>query len=322
MRKSLKIEEPDYILISTLFKEIGEELRLSFVNEKEEFQSTKILNQRVGSFSCVLSSCGLNSRGKLYVISKEEIQNLKGIPPQDFESKIDAVDWSQLGGIVITEGIRGELPLLLERLSSRVPILCSDVPITNFWSTLNSYLSFKFSPFALLHGSAAEVFGEGVLITGPSGSGKSEIVLELMRRGHSFVADDLIKVISFPFGTLTLTSGTPERKFRYFLELRGAGIIDLLMTYGPGRVRDKTTLSVVVELMEGNDKSRNERGMLEKGELLQKKVNFVRLPVKEKALTVSTIETIVLTIKLRKFGFNTKSIIDSVLGGKGDKEIK
>lgn len=113
------------------------------------------------------------------------------------------------------------------------------------------------------HGVLADVFGVGVLILGRSGAGKSETALELIRRGHRLVADDLVELSRTGRGVVTGRAPTPLRRL---LEVRGLGIVDVRALFGPGAVRERITVSLVVQLEAVASAAQNSGGLSDGGE--------------------------------------------------------
>ncbi|MCL2755184.1 MAG: HPr(Ser) kinase/phosphatase, partial [Oscillospiraceae bacterium] len=112
-------------------------------------------------------------------------------------------------------------------------------------SKIIAFLNLKLAPRITRHGAFIEVYGEGMLITGDSGSGKSETTIELIKRGHRFIADDAVEIRKT--SNITLVGSSPDN-IRHFLELRGIGIINVRQLFGIGAVKLAEKINMVVEL--------------------------------------------------------------------------
>lgn len=127
-----------------------------------------------------------------------------------------------------------------------IPLLCTPLETADFIGELHSYLEDRLALCTYVHGVLVDVYGLGVLIEGKSGVGKSECALELLKRGHFFVADDLVRLKRLPGEVLT---GSPaKREFGAYMEVRGLGVIDVNSLFGIGSAMDKTRVELAVTL--------------------------------------------------------------------------
>ena len=109
-----------------------------------------------------------------------------------------------------------------------IPVLKTDTPTTRFSGMLTNYLSGRLAPMTAVHGVLVDVYGIGVLITGNSGVGKSEMALELVKRGHRLVADDLVEIRQVAKNVLI---GNAPKLLEHMLEIRGVGIVDMMTLF-------------------------------------------------------------------------------------------
>jgi HPr kinase/phosphorylase len=168
---------------------------------------------------------------------------------------------------------------------------------------LADFLDDQFSPQIVVHGSLVDVYGAGVLLTGPSGIGKSEIALDLIERGHRLVADDVVMVTRKGEGIL-MGAGTDLVK--HFMEIRGLGLIDVRSMFGIRAIRYQKRVEIVVELEEwkpGQDYTRTGLDEISMT-LLDVDIPLVKLPIfPGKNVTVIT-EVISLNYLLRHYGYD------------------
>lgn len=158
--------------------------------------------------------------------------------------------------VFITKGLEAVPPLLALATKAQIPIYRSPLKTAEVYRRVKPVLEELFAPSSTLHGSLADVFGVGLLFTGRSGIGKSEIVLDLVERGHRLVADDL--VVCHRRGN-ELLIGRGHELQRHFMEIRGIGLIDVRSVFGIRSVRQQKRIEVVVQLEEWTEDAPVER---------------------------------------------------------------
>ena len=155
------------------------------------------------------------------------------------------------------------------------------------------------------HGVFVEVYGEGILILGDSGIGKSETAIELIKRGHRLIADDAVEIRKVSAKTLT---GTAPEVIRHYVELRGIGIIDVCRIFGMGAVKDVEKIDMIVNLenwVEGKTYSRIGTEEDEYLDILGIKVPAVTIPVKPGRNLAVIIEIAAMNSRQKRMGYNT-----------------
>ena len=170
-------------------------------------------------------------------------------------------------------------------------------------SSASYYLSEQLAPIFVQHGELVEVYGEGVLIIGDSGVGKSEVALELLSRGHRLIADDLVEIRKINKKTI---SGMSPANIRHFIEVRGIGIIDAKTLFGIGAVKIRQKIHMVIKLENWNpDKAYNILGLEEeKMDFLGVKIPFLTVPVKPGRNVAMIVEVAARNNRLKKYGYN------------------
>lgn len=158
--------------------------------------------------------------------------------------------------VFVTKGLALPEPIAELAAAAGVPVVRTPMKTSEFYRRLNPVLESEFAPSATIHGSLADVYGVGLLVTGPSGIGKSECVLDLVERGHRLVADDL--VIATRRGT-DLVIGRGHEMARHHMEIRGIGIIDIPSLFGIRAVRQQKRIEVVVRLEPWNQDAHVDR---------------------------------------------------------------
>ena len=184
-----------------------------------------------------------------------------------------------------------------------IPLLCTDENTSEFMAALIAYLNVQLAPTISIHGVLVDVFGEGVLIMGESGIGKSEAALELIKRGHRLVSDDVVEISRVSDVTLV---GTAPDITRHFIELRGIGIIDVKTLFGVESVKNTQSIDLVIKLEEWNkDKEYDRLGLEEEYiELLGNKVVCHSLPIRPGRNLAIIVETAAVNHRQKKMGYN------------------
>lgn len=210
--------------------------------------------------------------------------------------------------IIVTKGL--ELPenFITEAEKSSVPVMRTKWQTTLFIHTLTEILDYYFAPRSTSHGSLVDVYGVGLFFSGDSGIGKSEIVLDLVERGHRLVADDFVEIIKK--GDMVIGRG--REHLRHFMEIRGVGIINIMDVFGIRAIRIQKRIEVVVKLREWDPtRDWDRHGLDEKTtEILGTKVTQLVVPIfPGKNITVIA-ETIALNHMLKIYGFNAAKKLD------------
>ncbi|CAF0760593.1 unnamed protein product [Didymodactylos carnosus] len=187
-----------------------------------------------------------------------------------------------------------------------IPLLRSEtMSSSDLQTTIGSFLAEELMPFNMIHGVLLEMSGEGILIQGPSGIGKSEIALELMKKGHMLIGDDAIAVGRISQRLL----GKADAIVRNFMEVRGLGILNVSRMFGIDRIKRSTYISACVELIKtDNDKHVDfERVGSEQQMMMIEgvKVPYYRFPVSPGRKVADLIEAAVIDLKLRREGHNS-----------------
>ena len=206
--------------------------------------------------------------------------------------------------VIFARGLRPEAELLNICSEEGVPVLVSDKATTDLAAGIIGWLKDRMAPSIMVHGVFVDVFGEGVLIRGESGIGKSEVALELIRRGHRLVADDAV-VLRRP--TDDLVEGTSAELTRFFLELRGIGIINVEEMYGVESVRRKKNLDMIIDMVVWNDDTEafDRIGLYTDHEdVLGVSVPKYRVPVKPGRNIAVIVEGAAVNNRARKMGYN------------------
>ena len=193
--------------------------------------------------------------------------------------------------------------MLVMAAAHHIPIYSSKKETTQFELDLLAYLRNALAPRETRHGVLVNVFGTGLMITGNSGVGKSEAALELIKRGHQLVADDVVDIRRVDEGRLI---GESPELVRHFMEIRGVGIIDISTMYGVGAIMRSKTINMVVHLeMWQADKEYDRLGMTDNYiEILGVKLPYLLLPIHPGRNLAVVLEVAARNLRLKQMGYN------------------
>ncbi len=251
---------------------------------------------------------------RLIVIGLSEYEYLRSFSATERKNKLRKLfSFGDIPGIILCR----DLPLMPELIEQArkngCPIFRSSKPTTSVVNELTIYLNRVLAPTVRLHGVLMEVFGVGVLLTGHSGVGKSEVAMELIKRGHRLVADDNVIVKNVAMELM----GTAPESIRYFMELRGIGIINVKSMYGSGSVLHEKSVDLVIEMEEWKeDMSFDRLGTTDQyEEILGKKVSKYTVPVRPGRNLAIIIEVAARNYRLKMMGYDaTKELIARTIG--------
>jgi HPr kinase/phosphorylase len=206
--------------------------------------------------------------------------------------------YAQLGmpAVIVADGLQISSEAIGIAQSYGIPILRTSEPATEFGNELAWYLALELAPRVLMHAGLVDVAGEGVLIVGEPGIGKSETALELIRRGHRLIADDTVEVRRPTEHDLI---GRAPGRVRSFMEVKGIGIVNLRLMYGIGSVKATGDLSLVVSLR-WIDGVRDFTQQPDRMDILGVNVPMVTIPVRPGRNTAVLVETAAMDIRARR----------------------
>lgn len=202
-----------------------------------------------------------------------------------------------------------------------IPIARTPESTTNFIASLIAFLNLRLAPRITRHGVLIEVYGEGVLIVGESGVGKSETAIELVKRGHRLVADDAVEIRRV--SSISLVGSSPDN-IRHFLELRGIGIINIRRLFGIGSVKVTEKIDLIVELEPWEkDKIYDRMGIdNEYTTILGVKIPSLTIPIKPGRNLAVILEVAAMNNRQKKMGYNAAHDLLDNLGLQMDTKDK
>ena len=240
---------------------------------------------------------------RMQLLGRVESTYLEQISSEERRARFDAFLANEIPALVITRGME-PFPELMEMAEKYDrTILRTQETTTAFMGALILALRNYLAPRITRHGVLVEVYGEGVLLLGESGVGKSETAIELVKRGHRLVADDAVEIKRV--GVKRLVGSAPEL-IRHYIELRGIGVVDVQQLFGMSAVREDQDIDLVVNLEQWNDETMYDRLGLEQlyTVILDVKVPALTVPVKPGRNLAIIVEVAAMNNRHKKMGYN------------------
>jgi HPr kinase/phosphorylase len=249
---------------------------------------------------------------RIQILGNTEMRFLEDMSPDERRRAIKPVLNFDIPCIVVTDNNRIPDELIEIANQRGITIFRTPYSTTQFTHLLSEYLDEKFAPTTTVHGSLVDVYGIGVLFTGRSGIGKSEIALDLVERGARLVADDVVQISRKATGILI---GQASEMLQHHIEIRGLGIIDIRSVFGVRAVRARKRVEVEVHLEEWDNSEDYERIGVDEHftKILDVEIPYVKLPIfPGKNITVIA-EVIAMTQLLKIAGQNPAREFDQRL---------
>ena len=250
---------------------------------------------------------------RIQIIGKSEESYLSELDSEQLDACLDAFFSRTPPMVIISRGL--EIPQKMCDYAQKysVPLLRTDDSTSGFLSSLIAFLNVQLAPRITRHGVLVEVYGEGVLLLGESGVGKSETAIELVKRGHRLIADDAVELRRV--SSKSLVGSSPEN-IRHFIELRGIGIINASRIFGAGAVKLTEKIDMIIKLEPWDaDKVYDRMGLEnEKTEILGIKIPSLTIPVKPGRNLAVIIEVAAMNNRQKKMCYNAAHDLLKKLG--------
>ncbi len=240
---------------------------------------------------------------RIQIVGKSECGYLSDLPVDLRVARLEAFAACHPPAVVISRDIPPLKELQEACVKYEVPLLRSKDLTTSFMAALIAYLSVELAPRITRHGVLVEVYGEGILLMGDSGVGKSETAIELVKRGHRLIADDAVEIRRVSSKTLV---GSAPDNIRHFIELRGVGIVNARRIFGMGAVKMTEKIDMVIQMEQWDSEKVYDRMGLnsEYTEILGIHVPSTTIPVKPGRNLAIIIEVAAMNNRQKKMGYN------------------
>ncbi len=242
---------------------------------------------------------------RIQILGKTEFAYLSTIGEKNRTEIIHTLFKTKIPALVITRDLDlSSFPELVSLAElEQIPVLKSKDSTSSFMAALIAFLNLNLAPRITRHGVLVEIYGEGVLILGESGVGKSETAIELVKRGHRLVADDSVEIRKV--SNISLVGTSPDN-IRHFLELRGIGIINARTLFGVGAVKVSEKIDLIVELEIWDKEKLYDRLGIDNEYISILGVNIpaVTIPVKPGRNLAVILEVAAMNARQKKMGYN------------------
>ena len=285
--------------------ELVEEFHFDVLVRPEPFEEIQVVSNEVNRPGLALTGFyGCFEPERIQLIGNAENRYLASLEPAARRALLENFVDAKPVAILYTSGIRPDEILLTRATEKKVPVLGTSVKTSPIMAALISSLNTHLAPRITRHGTLVEVFGEGLLLLGDSGVGKSETAIELIKRGHRLIADDAVEIKKV--SDKTLVGSSPEI-IRHYIELRGIGIVDVQRLFGMGAVKETERIDLVVQLenwVEGKmyDRLGNADECIN---ILGIDLPAITVPVRPGRDLAAILEIAAMNFRQKKMGYNT-----------------
>ncbi len=254
---------------------------------------------------------------RLQIIGKSEVTFLRGYSSDERRKCFEDLFCYEIPALVVSRNL-DIFPECLEMAQKYGrTLLRTHHTSVEFTSMTIDYLNHALAPVITRHGVLVDVYGEGVLIFGDSGIGKSETAIELIKRGHRLVADDAVEITRIG----STLSGTAPELIRNYLEVRGVGVIDVEKLFGVGAVQDSTQIDLVIQFEKWEDDKFYDRLGLDENDttILDVPVPQITIPVSAGRNLAAIVELAAMNNRQKKHGFNSAREFAAQIDGHIDR---
>ncbi len=240
---------------------------------------------------------------RIQILGKVEYSYLERLTTEKRGEILDNLFSKNIPMIVLTRGMQVFPEIMTAAEKYGICVYRTEVATSSFMSALISYLNVQLAQRRTRHGVLVEVYGEGVLIMGESGVGKSETAIELVKRGHRLVADDAVEIKKVSDKTLV---GSSPAVIRHFVELRGIGIIDIKEIFGMGAVKDTESINLIIHLEKWDENKQYDRlGLVDEfTNIMGINVPSLTIPVKLGRNLAVIVEVAAMNNRQKRMGYN------------------
>lgn len=247
---------------------------------------------------------GLFNPERVQIIGRAEHQYFSELSSSQRKIRFDDFFRQKPVAVIFTTNLSVPEEMMAVAKEFEVPILRTKLRTSEFMASMIAYLNTALAPRITTHGGFVEVYGEGVLILGDSGIGKSETTIELVKRGHRLIADDAVEIKRV--SSKTLVGSAPEL-IKHYIELRGIGIVDVRRLFGMGAVKETEKIDLVIKLEHWDAEKMYDRfGLEEQYEtILGIKIPSITIPVHPGRNLAVVLEIAAMNNRQKKMGYNT-----------------
>lgn len=297
---------------------IAENLNLDIISAPKQTTKIQIGTSDINRPGLLLAGYDdFFEKNRIQILGNAEMGYLESLSDAACRQRVERLFQDKPPVVVITRGNLPNKAILEFAEKYEVPVMSTMESTSSFMSAVISLLSVELAPRVTRHGVLVEVYGEGILILGESGVGKSETAVELLKRGHRLIADDAVELRKV--SNRTIVGQSPEN-IRHFLELRGVGIINVARIFGAGAVKRSEKIDLVAELEPWDKKKNYSRTGLENNtmEILGNKIPLTVIPVMPGRNLAVILEIAAINNRQKAMGYNAAHELLNQMGLEDD----
>ena len=289
---------------SVPLKKLVEDFKLEIAHTSTDFESIRITVEDVARPGLQLAGFFDHYEPmRLQVMGNVEMSYTGKLSSANRSAIFDRLFSYKFPALLIARDFKPHKEILDMAKKHNITVLLTKEPTTVIVSTIIAYLKAALAPRITRHGVLVEVYGEGILLIGDSGIGKSEAAVELLKRGHRLIADDAVEIHKVSASSLI---GTAPALIRNYIELRGIGIINVAKLYGMGAVKLDNQIDLVVNIVHWNTQEAYDRLGLEDQftEILGVRVPMYTIPITPGRNLAVILEVAAMNTRQKKMGYN------------------
>ncbi len=283
---------------------IAEEFHFEWIVQPQNYETIMVETPEINRPGLALAGfLEVFEAERIQLIGKAEKKYLESVEPSTKRVKLQNLVDAKPVAILYTSGLEADHALVERAKKVGVPVLRTETKTSHTMSSLIASLNQHLAPRITRHGGLVEVYGEGMLLLGDSGIGKSETAIELVKRGHRLIADDAVEIKKVSDKTLV---GSAPEMIRHYMELRGIGIVDIRRLFGVGAVKDTERIDMVIQLENWEEGKMYDRlGMEEETlDILGIRVPSITIPVRPGRNLAIVLEIAAMNNRQKRMGYN------------------
>ena len=291
-------------MASIYLTQLIEKMKLTILNPEVEVKGIRVTQPDINRPALQLTGYFEHfDATRLQVVGFAEYTYVEGLSEEQKKKVYDELMSYDIPAIVFCRELQPDPIFMQSAVEHKVPLLSTKKTTSAFLAETIRWLNVKLAPCISIHGVLVDVYGEGLLITGESGIGKSETALELVKRGHRMVTDDVVELRKVSDETLV---GTAPDVTKHLIELRGIGIVDIKALFGASSVKDTQSIDLVIHLEDWDKDKEYDRLGLEENyiEYLGNKVVCHNIPIRPGRNVALICETAAVNHRQKKMGYN------------------
>ncbi len=286
-------------------RNIAEHFKLEVITEPSDIEKRKVKSSDIyrPGLQLAVDFFEFYDSTRLQLFGKVEIAYLGSLTPEKRKETLDQLFSHKVPAVIVTRGLSVFPEFIQSAKEFGIPLYRTELGSSVFMGALIAWLNVELAPRITRHGVLVEVYGEGVLILGESGVGKSEAAVELLKRGHRLVADDAVEIKRV--SAISVVGSAPE-VIRHYIEIRGIGIVDVRKIFGMGAVKNSEKIDLIINLEHWNkDKSYDRLGMEDQTtEILGIKIPSITVPIRPGRNLAVIVEVAAMNNRQKKMGYN------------------